>query len=75
VVEGNTGGTPTFAGDRAYNAATDFNLGTYGVDTTNNTVWAVINPVPEPSTYGLLGSAGAFLFLLRRQRKAKSNLN
>jgi hypothetical protein len=76
AVAGNTGGTPTFAGDRAYNSATDFVLGTYGVDTTANTVWAVINhnsdfaAVPEPSTYALLGVAGAFLVLFRRRKVA-----
>jgi probable HAF family extracellular repeat protein len=42
AVAGNTGGTPQFI-NRAYRPATDFQLGNYGVDTTNNVVWAVIN--------------------------------
>lgn len=64
AVEGNAGGTSFFAGDGAYEAATDFVLGTYGVDTVHDVVWAVINhnsefavaelaelaPVPEPGT-------------------------
>jgi len=41
AVAGNTGGTALFAGNRAYNPITDFALGTYGVDTATNTVWAV----------------------------------
>jgi probable HAF family extracellular repeat protein len=42
AVAGNTGGSPQFI-NRAYAPATDFQLGKYGVDTTNNVVWAVIN--------------------------------
>jgi probable HAF family extracellular repeat protein len=42
AVAGNTGGTPQVI-NRAYAPATDFQLGNYGVDTTNNVVWAVIN--------------------------------
>jgi probable HAF family extracellular repeat protein len=42
AVAGNTGGTPQFIA-RAYDPATDFHLGYYGVDTVNNVVWAVIN--------------------------------
>ncbi len=74
AVDGNTGGTALFAGDRAYNAATDFLLGTYGVDTANNTVWAVTNhnsqfaAIPEPSTYALLALAGAATLLIRRRK-------
>lgn len=61
AVYGNIGGAPFFSGDHAYNPATDFNLGTYGVDTVNNTVWAVLNHnsefavIPEPASNGLLG--------------------
>jgi hypothetical protein len=37
-----SGPPPTFFG-RAYNPATDFHLGYYGVDQANHKVWAVIN--------------------------------
>jgi hypothetical protein len=40
---GNVGGTWAFAGNRPYEAGSDFHLGTYGIDTTNNQVWAVVN--------------------------------
>jgi hypothetical protein len=62
AVDGNTGGTPTFV-NGAYNPAVDFNLGTYGVDTTNDVVWAVVDhnsqfaadsQVPEPGSVMLL---------------------
>lgn len=57
AVAGNNGGTPTFF-NRAYNPATDFHLGYFGVDTTNKTAWAVVNhnsifgvaAVPPPLT-------------------------
>jgi probable HAF family extracellular repeat protein len=42
AVVGNAGGTPQLV-SRAYDPATDFQLGNYGVDTANNVVWAVIN--------------------------------
>jgi len=79
AVYGNTGGTAFFAGNRAYNALTDFVLGTYGVDTANNTVWAVINHnstfavVPEPSTCLLLAvGVGIAMFGFRfRHRKTR----
>jgi hypothetical protein len=70
AVDGNTGGSPFFAGDGAYNPASDFVLGRYGVDTASNTVWAVINHnsdfavVPEPATSILVG-LGLFLILNR----------
>jgi len=72
AVDGNTGGTATFAGDRAYNSGTD-TLGSYGVDTANNQVWAVINhnsqfgTVPEPGSAGLL-ALGAAVIGWRRRR-------
>lgn len=65
AIDGNTGGAPTFV-NGAYNPAVDFNLGAYGVDTTNDVVWAVIDhnsqfsvdsQVPEPGSLMLL-SAG-----------------
>jgi probable HAF family extracellular repeat protein len=43
AVDGNAGSAALPAGDRAYNAATDFHLGTYGIDSANNVVWAVVN--------------------------------
>ena len=43
AVDGNAGGTALFAGNRAYNAATDFHLGTWGTDTSHGVVWAVVN--------------------------------
>ena len=39
---GNAGGGPQFF-NRAYNPATDFQLGNYGLDTATNVVWAVVN--------------------------------
>ena len=64
----------------AYDGSVDNILGYYGVDTTNHVAWAVVDHnsqfgvlgVPEPSTYGLLGSAGVFL-VLRRRRSASAN--
>jgi probable HAF family extracellular repeat protein len=43
AVDGNTGGNALPAVDRAYNSATDFHLGTYGIDSANHIVWAVVN--------------------------------
>jgi len=49
-------------------------LGAYGVNTTSNQVWAVIDhnsefgAVPEPSTYALLALGGAALFLVARRK-------
>ena len=70
----------------AYNAATDFTLGTYGVDTVNNVAWAVIDhnsifgvanneleppaPAPEPTAAALLVFGGCAVLLRRRQRAA-----
>jgi hypothetical protein len=43
AVLGNTGAnTPTYF-PRAYNPATDFHLGYFGLDTANGVVWAVVN--------------------------------
>lgn len=74
AVTGNFGGAAFFAGDHAYNPLTDFQVGTYGVDTANQTVWAVLNHnsdfavVPEPRTALLFLASG--LFLLFRRHKA-----
>ncbi|MDB5326975.1 MAG: hypothetical protein JWM57_2544, partial [Phycisphaerales bacterium] len=77
AVDGNSAGSVAFfAGDHAYTTA-DFVLGRYGVDTTNNTVWAVLDHnsvfaaglVPEPTVMGLLSMTGGML-LRRRGRTA-----
>jgi hypothetical protein len=58
---GNAGGGPQFF-NRAYNPATDFQLGNYGLDTANNVVWAVVNHNSEfavtvvPDPFGLIGA-------------------
>lgn len=77
AVATNTGGTPTFRGVGAWDSTDpqDNVLGAYGVDPTNNRVWAVVNHnsqfsvVPEPATFSLLGLA-AVGFGLRRRRNA-----
>lgn len=56
-------------------------LGAYGLDTSANSVWAVINhnsefgaiqAVPEPSAWVLLLSGAAMVFALRRRGKVES---
>ncbi len=42
AIEGNTGGVAQFFA-RAYNAATDFHVGYYGLDTAAKVAWAVVN--------------------------------
>lgn len=42
AVAGNSGGNPKLV-KRAYNPATDFHLGTFGIDVAHHTVWAVVN--------------------------------
>jgi probable HAF family extracellular repeat protein len=55
----------------AYNSATDFVLGDYGIDTSSGTAWAVVDHnsefavIPEPSTWAML-AAGAFLLIACR---------
>jgi len=76
AVLGNYGGTMFFAGDGAYDPLTDFNLGTYGVDTATGTVWAVLNHnsdfavVPEPSTCALLALGLGTAAIAYRRRMA-----
>jgi hypothetical protein len=60
AVLGNTGGTPTEV-NGAYNPLTDFSLGTYGINTANDTVWAVLNH--SGSTIG--DSTGNFAVMQR----------
>jgi autotransporter-associated beta strand protein len=57
-------------------------LGAYGYDTTNNTVWAVLDhnsefavvtAVPEPSTFALMGFGVAALVFLRRRARSSSD--
>lgn len=76
AVEGNTGeSVMSFAGNRAYNPATDFQLGTYGVDTVSGLVWAVVNhnsdfaiiSVPEPSVGAMVVVAALMAGLARRR--------
>src|SRR4030095_3007012 len=43
AVAGNTGNNNQQFINREYDPATDFERGNYGIDTTNNVVWAVIN--------------------------------
>ena len=74
AVAGNTGGDPLFV-QGAWQAG--YGLGTYGVDTANNTVWAVINHnsefavvVPEPAVSVFIFTALGGLAVFRRQRRA-----
>jgi hypothetical protein len=76
AVEGNSSGTPEFFLGGYTNQA----IGSYGVDTDTNTVWAVIDhnsdfaviqAVPEPGSAMLLAATGVVLACFRRRsRKA-----
>jgi hypothetical protein len=72
AVSGNFGGNSTFVLG-AYDAGADSALGTYGIDPSTNTAWAVVNNtgdfavVPEPATMCLLVLGG--LGVLARRRK------
>jgi hypothetical protein len=62
AVLGNTGKSVPQQIIGAYNPATDFVLGDYGIDSVDDRVWAVIDhnsefavSVPEPGTWALLG--------------------
>lgn len=71
AVLGNLGGTP-LAVLGAWNAS--YGLGTYGVDTDQNVVWAVVNhnsefaAIPEPSLAGLVLASAALLLGVLRSR-------
>jgi fibronectin-binding autotransporter adhesin len=79
AVTGNSTSAAHYYPNQAYNASARI-LGDYGIDPTNNVVWAVLNHnsefavIPEPSTLvlgglALLGFAGVGL---RRRRIAKT---
>ncbi len=76
AVEGNFGGESHFVLG-AYNAGNDFHLGTYGIDTENGVVWAVLNhhsdfaivAIPEPSAWRLLGLSLLAVLVFRQQRR------
>jgi hypothetical protein len=85
AVLGNTGNSIPNEIFGAYNPATDFVLGDYGIDSIDDRVWAVLDhnsefavsnglvAVPEPSTWGLLALAamplGAGSCMRRRSRR------
>jgi len=76
AVDGNSGGTPSFFGDIAYNQALHSSLGSYGFDSGSNTAWAVLDHnsdfvvVPEPSTWLLIG-LGLSVLIARRKLGAR----
>jgi hypothetical protein len=77
AVLGNYGSSnDTFVGIGAWN--NDTTLGDWGVNTANNTVWAVVNHnsefavVPEPSTFILLAVAISLIGYAWRRRRGRS---
>lgn len=66
----------TFVGDQVYNSSF-FTVGNYGVDTTTNSVWAVVDQdgqystlaIPEPSVSILLGLAACLVVWKAKKRK------
>jgi len=75
AVFGNSdGGASAYFVLGAYDPSVDFSLGYYGVDTVNNTVWAVVDhnseftAAPEPASAGL-AAIGALTLFSRRRRK------
>lgn len=77
ILGNSDGGTQSQHFVGAYNPATEFVLGDYGVDTVNHVVWAVVDhnsefavgqTVPEPGTWVTLAS-GIGVLALRRRRK------
>jgi len=84
AVLGNSGTTkPTFF-NRAYNPATDFHLGYYGIDAAHHVVWAVVNHnskfaalqfPAEPSDFNLDGQPDYVLFNPTTQQTSIVTLN
>ncbi len=74
AVLGNIGETSNFVLG-AWNAS--YGLGTYGVDTSSDSVWAVLNhnndfaAIPEPGVAGLFGLGVLGFVLISRQRQSR----
>lgn len=82
AVLGNSSSIASFV-TGAYDADAHFILGTHGIDTDANTVWAVLDhnssfavtsAIPEPAATGvLLGGTGLLIGLVRRRRRSSDN--
>jgi hypothetical protein len=76
TVDLNFGGTKNFIVG-AFDAS--YGLGTYGIDASTNTAWAVINHnsdfavIPEPSTYAAIVGALALGFVVIRRRNQRQD--